>query len=327
MNYTYDELRSRISILDFAQAHGYSVNRKKGLRWPVLEHGSGDKIIIINPRDSQNQGYFNPNQDGDKGTLIQFVTNRLGWLFPQDQSQSTPWNVNQVLHQWLNMPFRERLYQSKTILPSKHGGKVDEVVFNKSLLRPLKDYRWLKSRGISKETIESPQFKDNILQVRAGNHVNTAFPYRAVMYGEMLGAEIRNHQYKGHMAGSKRTASVWFSNPMPETQRIVICESALDCLSHFEMTHDPGNMYISFGGQLTQGQIMVIKELHRDLSAHRHIEILIGVDMDQKGEEYSAVLSKAFTNAQKLPLDTKDQNEALMINRRLRRQKNVTQSI
>jgi hypothetical protein len=49
MNYTYDELRSRISILDFAQANGYSVNLKKGLRWPVLELGSCDKIIIINP--------------------------------------------------------------------------------------------------------------------------------------------------------------------------------------------------------------------------------------------------------------------------------------
>jgi hypothetical protein len=54
MNYSYDELRSRISILDFAQDHGYSVNCKQGVHWSVLEHGSGDKIIIINPRDSQN---------------------------------------------------------------------------------------------------------------------------------------------------------------------------------------------------------------------------------------------------------------------------------
>jgi hypothetical protein len=124
MNYTYDELRSRISILDFAQAHGYTINLKKELRWPVLEHGSWDKIIIINPRDSQNQGYFNPNQDRDKGTLIQFVTNRLGWLFQHDQSQSLACNFNQVLHQWLNMPFRERLYQSNLLLLSKHGDQV-----------------------------------------------------------------------------------------------------------------------------------------------------------------------------------------------------------
>jgi hypothetical protein len=143
----------------------------------------------------------------------------------------------------------------------------------------------------------------------------------------MLGDEIRNHQYKGYWAGSKKTASVWFSNPLPENQRIVICESALDCLSHFEMTHDPGNMYVSFGGQLTQGQIMVIKQLYDDLSTHHPIEILIGVDMDQKGEEYSAVLSRTFTNAQKLTIDTKDQNEALLINRRLRRLENATQSI
>jgi hypothetical protein len=157
--------------------------------------------------------------------------------------------------------------------------------------------------------------------------MNTAFPYRSAMNAEILGAEIRNHQYKGHMAGSKKSASVWFSNPLQETQRIVICESALDCLSHFELTYDPGNMYVSFGGQLTQGQIIVIKELHHDLSALRQIEILIGVDMDQKGEEYSAVLSRAFTNAQKMTMDTKDQNEALLINRWLRRLKNCSQSM
>ena len=55
MNYTYDELRARISILEFAHAHGYVLNKKKGLKWPVLEHSSGDRVIIINPRQSQNQ--------------------------------------------------------------------------------------------------------------------------------------------------------------------------------------------------------------------------------------------------------------------------------
>ena len=159
MNYTYDELRARISILEFAQAHGYVLNKKKGLKWPVLEHPSGDRVIIINPRHAQNQGYFNPGDDRDKGTLIQFVANRLGWLFPKDTILSDTAQINKILHEWLQMPFRSRLYRAKSSAPSRHGSKVEEAVFNKALLKPLKDYSWLISRGISKPTIESPLFK------------------------------------------------------------------------------------------------------------------------------------------------------------------------
>ena len=327
MNYTYDELRSRISILDFAQAHGYTVNRKKGLRWPVLEHASGDKVIIINPRHSQNQGYFNPNQDNDKGTLIQFVANRLGWLFPQNQAESKSWNVNQVLHQWLNMPFRDRLYQSKVLLPSRHGDKVESALFNKSLLKPLKDMRWLQSRGISKETIESPLFRGCILECRIKGHVNTAFPYKTSSKGEIVGAEVRNQLFKGHMTGSHKSKSIWFSEAMPDCQRMVICESALDCLSHYELTKDPRNMYISFGGQLTKGQMVIIRKLQIDLSKNQEIDVLIGVDMDQKGEEYSMMLSREFPNTKRITTERKDQNETLMINIGLKQLQAFTHSI
>jgi 5S rRNA maturation endonuclease (ribonuclease M5) len=84
---------------------------------------------------------------------------------------------------------------------------------------------------------------------------------------------------------------------------------------------------VSFGCQLNQGQIKGIKQLDDDLSKHRQMDVLIGVDMDQKGEEYSTVLSGAFTNAQKLTLDTKDQNEALFINRSVRSAENAKESI
>ena len=269
MNYTYDELRARISILEFAQAHGYILNKKKGLKWPVLEHASGDRVIIINPRQSQNQGYFNPGDVRDKGTLIQFVTNRLGWLFPKDTLLNDTSQVNKILHEWLQTPFRSMLYRAKSKIPSHHGSMVDEVVFNKALLKPLKDYSWLISRGISKETIESPMFKDTILQYRSGKYQNTAFLYRTKLGGVIVGAEVRNHEYKGHMAGSRKTDSIWISQPGKDSQRIIICESALDCLSHYELNLDPTIVYVSFGGQLTMGQLCAIENLHENLSICR----------------------------------------------------------
>ena len=311
MNYTYDELRARISILEFAQAHGYVLNRKKGLKWPVLEHASGDRVIIINPRQSQNQGYFNPGDDRDKGTLIQFVANRLGWLFPRDAMLSDTSQVNKILHEWLQTPFRSRLYRAKSSVPSRHGNKVEEAVFNKALLKPLKDYSWLMSRGISKETIESPLFMDTILQYRSGKHLNTAFPYRMKLGGKIIGAEVRNHQYKGHMAGSRKTDSIWISQSAHDCQRMVICESALDCLSHYELNPDPGNVYVSFGGQLTKGQLCAMENLHDHLSKQGTLEVYIGVDMDTKGEEYARMIEQLFPQSKRLAMEGKDLNEQL----------------
>ena len=312
MNYTYDELRARISILEFAQAHGYVLNKKKGLKWPVLEHASSDRVIIINPRQSQNQGYFNPGDDRDKGTLIQFVTNRLGWLFHKDTMLSDTSQVNKILHEWIQTPFRSRLYRAKSSVPSRHGSKVEEAVFNKALLKPIKDYSWLMSRGISKETIESPLFNNAIFQYRSGMHMNTAFPYRTKLGGEIVGAEVRNHQYKGHMAGSRKTNSIWISLPVIDCKRIVICESALDCLSHYELDPDPQNAYVSFGGQLTQGQLRAIKNLHDQLSKQSSLEVYIGVDMDTKGDDYTRKIEQLFPQSNRLTMQGKDLNEQLI---------------
>jgi hypothetical protein len=312
MHYTYDELRARISILEFAQAHGYVLNRKKGLKWPVLEHASGDRVIIINPRQSQNQGYFNPGYDRDKGTLIQFVANRLGWLFPKDTILSDTAQINKVLHEWLQMPFRSRLYRAKSSMPSRHGSKVEEAVFNKALLKPLKDYNWLMSRGISKPTIESPLFNNAIFQYRSGSHLNTAFPYRTKLEGEIVGAEVRNHQYKGHMTGSRKTDSIWISQPAQNCRRIIICESALDCLSHYELNPDPGNVYVSFGGHLTQGQLRAIQNLHNHLSKQSSLEVYIGVDTDNKGDDYTRMIEQLLPQSNRLTMEGKDLNEQLI---------------
>jgi len=210
------------------------------------------------------------------------------------------------------MPFRERLYHSKTLLPSKHGGKVDEVVFNKSLLKPLKDYRWLNSRGISTATIESPLFQNCIKQVRSGKHMNTAFPYRIQAAGEIVGAEIRNHAFKGHMTGSQRSSSIWFSELIENCQRIIICESALDALSHYQLTKENNSVYISFGGQLTKEQIRAIQELREYLFNGSIPEMIVGVDNDSKGESYVNMLMNIFPESQRILPAKKDFNETLV---------------
>lgn len=315
MTYTYDELRARISLAEFAQAHGYVLNRRKGLRWPVLQHATGDRVILVNPNHPGNDGYFNPNDDRDRGTLVQFVTHRLGWLFPQDHTLSTSGNVNRILHDWLQLPYHERRYQVKTALPSHHGSKVEEVVFQAARLSPLTDTGWLKDRGILRETLEGPLFRKRIMQYRNGTHVNIAFPYRIQPDGQIVGAELRNHTFKGHMPGSRKSVSIWTSAMLPDTRRILVCESALDALSHYQLFGDASMGYASFGGQLTLGQIKAIRTLTETASG-RHLQVVIGVDQDTKGAQYAEMLTEAFPKAERIYAEGKDFNEMLQRTRR-----------
>jgi hypothetical protein len=312
MKHTYDELRRRIPLVDFAQAHGYEIDRQKGKKWPLLRHPSGDRVIVINPGHPANQGYFNPENDQDKGTLIQFVTNRLGWLFPEDREQEPAWNVNQILHAWLRMPFPERRWLAKTSAPSRHGEKVDGALFRPSLLEPLRDPGWLLSRGISRSTLGNVRFSERVLQCRIGGHVNVAFPYRESPDGPVVGAELRNYVFKGHQLGSARSRSLWFSRPPAELRSLVVCESALDALSHFELRGEQGQAYASFGGHLTAGQISCLRIALASMATEQEIKLVIGVDADVPGHAYAVRLQEAFPGASRDLPEGKDFNEMKM---------------
>lgn len=300
MQYSFNEFRSKISIMELALANGYICNRSKGMKWPVLESNSGDKIIIVNPNSSSNQGYFNPNDDRDKGTLINFVGNRLGDIFPQDLSLSREQNINRVLHQWLNLPFRERLASTKILGSSRHGEGVEELTFLPALLKPLEDVDYLKFRGIDESTLRSTNFQGKILQCRIGNFCNIAFPYQETIGGKYVGAEIRNHQFKRHLSGSLRSSSVWMSNIPTQVKRMIICESAIDCLSYYQLKRAVEAVYISIGGSITEGQMKCIGNIVKDMSLDSAFQMVVAVDRDEKGKAYTqkilGVFSKAFVD-------------------------------
>lgn len=311
MQYSFNELRSKISIIELAIANGYVLNRSKGMKWPVLESNFGDKIIIVNPNSISNQGYFNPHDDRDKGTLINFVGNRLGDIFPRDASLSKEQNINKVLFQWLSLPFRDKLVHSKTANLSRHGEKVEQAVFSPVLLKPLVDMGYLKARGIAESTIKSAAFHGKVLQCNIGNFCNIAFPYQETINGGFVGAEVRNYNFKRHLAGSLRASSVWISNVSKKVKRLIICESAIDCLSYFQIKGEKDDVYVSFGGTITQGQLQSIFRIVQQLFNDDTSRVFIAVDNDKMGEEYSKKLLEVIPDAVIQYPKGKDFNEEL----------------
>jgi Toprim domain-containing protein/uncharacterized protein DUF3991 len=303
---SFRDFRSEISIMELALGHGYCQDKKKGNKWPVLVHPiNDDRIIIANPASCSNQGYWNPNDDRDKGTLINFVKNRLGTIFPTDRAKPDVVNINQVLYSWLKMDHSGKDY-IQTFIRNSTAKKKE---FSPSCLEPLTNAAFLYSRGISKETINAKEFKTRIYNIRKNNFCNIAFPYYTAN-GKIAGIEIRNANYKKHADGSDRSNAIWCSVMPEKLSRIILCESAIDALSYYQLKKPEDALYISFGGTVTVGQINTVKSLKTSENISEDFSYISAVDNDKDGEKYNRKFSELL--ADHLIIDNpvlKDYNE------------------
>jgi len=284
---TFQEFRNDISIMEMAASVGYQVDKSKGNKWPVMVSQYNDeKIIIVNPGSTSNQGYFNPGNDLDKGTLIDFIRNRLGQEFSNDASLSESKNINKVLYAYQFIPMGIEEIFIRPSAPAKIYKHTAED------FRPLKNTLYLTGRLISNETIFAPEFKGTIFNKFQNGFANIAFPYKNEK-GEIKGIEYRNQDYKMFSEGMDRSNAVWYSNMPPKLEKIALAESPIDALSYHQLRWPENIMYVAFGGSLSENQVPIIKAL---AAMHPHkmegFHFLSITDNDIQGEKYNLKLKE-----------------------------------
>ena len=291
---TFQDFRSEISIIELAISNGYKLSKSDGLKWPVLkDEVSGDKIIIVNPRSSSNQGYFNPNDSKDKGTLINFVKNRLGSIFPYESSKSEMNNINTVLYNYQNLGIPEKNNYRSNIkeLVEKHSTKEFKLPEG---ITELKNPGYLYFRGLQSQTLNSAAFKDKIFNVRIGEYDNIGFPYYDAE-GRTVGFELRNKQFKHVIEGSDRSFGIWHSNIPKILEALILTESPIDALSYHQLKGKENLLYISFGGSVTIGQLETVKNIITASNASSELKIISAVDNDEMGKIYTEKFKEAFS--------------------------------
>jgi hypothetical protein len=291
---TFQDFRSQISIVELAISIGYKLSKSDGLKWPVLKDDvSGEKIIIVNPRSSSNQGYFNPNDPKDKGTLVNFVKNRLGSIFPYESSKSEISNVNAVLYSYQNLDIPEKsAYRS-------NFKKLIENYSSKKFKLPegiteLKNPGYLYSRGLQSQTLNNTAFKGKILNVRIGEYDNIGFPYYDA-YDEIAGYEIRNNQYKHMVEGSKRSSCIWHSNISDKLDFVLLTESPIDAISYHQLKDMKNTLYVAFAGSVGDDQIATLKAIIKGKSSGSDFKYISAVDNDDAGRRYTEKFKIAFS--------------------------------
>lgn len=322
---SFQDFRNQVSIIELALHAGYEWQPKKGKTMPVLYHaGFNDHIVVKNPHDSGNQVYFQTGSYSDRGTLINFVSNRLTTCFGSFNSpaRSPVQCVNDVLNDYLGI-VPERKQSVKKLEDFIHQSfreagteKQFSLEHYKLSQLPTKNYL-TQERYIFSELLNSPQFLGTVAAQRiyfddgkpvflAGNEKppkeekvieNIAFPYRPGDGEAINGLELRTATFKSHAPGSDRSHSIWISNPneMP-TRRIVVGESAIDLLSYRQIEISTGlhpqadSRYASIGGSLSLDNLTTLAKF-MDAST----QLVFGFDNDDKGARYALTALTALS--------------------------------
>lgn len=100
---------------------------------------------------------------------------------------------------------------------------------------------YLESRGITRETLQHPLFKNRILKGFDGAVVFPHYNANGACGYEVRSETVRNFTKKG-------VKGLWYSQVPQQVNKIIFTESAIEALSHFQLKQPENTAYYSAGG-------------------------------------------------------------------------------
>ena len=277
----FNQVKKELNLVDLVLTLGYQHNRAKSGsdvekgKFHTFDYKGKPALdqVIIYKAPSGDYLYFNRADDRDKGSVIDFLKNRIE--NPRIEGiVATPgknvWaSVIENAKRFLTLPPEVRNVSpqlQQRIEPVQRGEGYIPEFLRKTL--PLTDTRYLNARGITAETLASPLFEGRILNhvhegtTKAGQaykFTNTAFPQ---LYKDgVVGLEIKANGFKGQAADSLNSAALWLSKTNTKTNTLVVAESAIDALSYHQLKQPTNALYASTSGQLTDNKVAEIKRV------------------------------------------------------------------
>jgi hypothetical protein len=272
-----ERFKRDINLSEFAAARGYRVDRSESSRGSVvMRHpATDDKIIIARRSRDLHWTYFSVRDDRDNGSIIDFV---------QRRGRTTLGELRKELRVWTGSD-RPKVsiehYVPTLVSPERDRGAVARLF---AAARSHANSPYLNSRGIRPETLAAPRFRSTF---RVDHRGNVLFPHRD---GEGLcGFEAKNHRWTSFSPGGRKT--LWLSQVAPTDARLVLVESAIDALSHYQLAPTRGTRYGSTGGEFGAEALEVVRTAIADLPAGGIV--VTAFDADAGGDKLAAEIEAA----------------------------------
>ena len=311
-----ERFKTGINLAEYAERQGYQIDRKDSSRASTVMRQGEDKIVVATSQDGHGI-YFSVRDGTDHGSIIDFVQRRQGLNLGQ---------VRQALRPWLApssssyRPTVERKPEAERARkPAPSTADRQQVLAVWMTLQPAQGrHPYLENeRGLSPATLADPRFIGMVRQDAKGN---AAFPHYDKL--GLAGYELKNKGFTGFSKhGSK---AIWHSANLATAPRVVIVESAIDAMSHAQLTGESEKdiAYLSTGGSMSAHQ----RELVRGVlakAAGRGAEIVLAADRDEAGQKLMQEVARLAPEGTRLfsqePSHGKDWNEQLQEHERRRR--------
>ena len=307
-----DKFKTDINLADYAQANGYSIDKKKSsVNCLVLKDNQGDKILVGLNQSDGHYFYSSVNDDRDSGSIIDFIQNRRNLNLGE---------VRKELRPWINEPSNPP-YSPKQATPKLTPSSPDrhKIITQFEGFQAIVTHPYLTRRGISQQTSNDPRFQGRIY---TDSRNNVIFPH--LDREGVCGYELRNQEFKSFSKGGIK--GLWASNGSPDDTTLVICESPVDCLSYHQLFRDDTTRYFATGGTLSDKQKTLLKGVFEKFH-NKGGHIMIATDNDEAGQAMEQELRNLAPSTAQInrivPRHHKDWNETLMAE--LRRQRELEQ--
>ena len=283
----------RLKLHEYAASLGYSLDPQETSRRETIMRKGADKISIRMDADGH-YVYYSFRDEADHGTIMDFVIRRHGKNFGEARKALRTWSGTTPVAMFPELDAAPR-------------GDREAVAAEYKTMRDLRWHDYLEqNRKLPRPVLLSPRFRGRI---RVDARANAIFPHEDEE--GLCGFEKRNKTFKGFADLGEK--GLWLSNAFPEDRRLVVAESAIDCISYEVLF--PGGRYASLAGGLNPKQPELILKACKAMPARSEVVSITHADAD--GERYAAVIEE-MAGAASLPFRThhpevvKDWNDALI---------------
>lgn len=302
-----DEMK-HINLADYAVAQGYQPNKSKSSRNAICyDHPNGNRVIIGTDATSGHSVYYSVRDDTDNGTIVDFIQRRQALNLGQ---------VRRELRPWIGRGPAERP-EIPTPQPRPEPTTKDRAEQARGLAacKRINDrHKYLEARGLSIETLK--HFRSRVYTDARGNAVFPHFDAAGVS-----GLEIKNTRFTGFSKSGEK--GLWLHGPA-DSSRVVVCESAIDCMSHYQL--DAKNpvrektLYVSTAGKMSPEARANLQTL---LDKYQGAEIVAGFDNDADGNKYTGELQEMASELEIIRHKPKYKNWNEELKRYLQRQREL----
>jgi hypothetical protein len=283
----------RLKLHEYAASLGYMLDPKETSRRETIMRKGADKISIRMDADGH-YVYYSFRDESDHGTIMDFVMRRREKNFGE---------ARKVLRTW-------RGTMSVVVFPELDAAPRGDRAAVAAEYKTMSDLRWHyyleQDRKLPRPVLLSPRFRGRI---RVDARANAIFPHEDEE--GLCGFEKRNKTFKGFADLGEK--GLWLSNAFPEDRRLVVAESAIDCISY--EVFFPGGRYASLAGGLNPKQPELVLRACKAMPAGSEVVSITHADAD--GERYASVLEEMAAAASlpfriHRPEAVKDWNDALI---------------